>query len=1841
MKSIYLSISSIPRCFRSLMSLFVVLSLFANEVRAQSGSVYSPYPIPVNSCGPTSFSDYRSNVGYPNNVGFASPEICYGFSLSQATNVSVSLCGSNFDTFLEIRDQNGTVLYSNDDNGILCSGTKSSLSQVLQPGSYIIVTEGYSNYTGNIAVDVQIQGGGAGAPGSGIAQAINAGTFSSSGNFSDTRSNANACLGNTLGQQSNDIFYKFNLTGTADVELLHCGSGFDTYIHLLDQWGTEITYNDDSSLGPCPGSQAYVKTTLSAGTYYVVSEGYSSNTGTIVTTVNVTFTGSSQLPVISYSTPSSLVLGMSANLAPTNTGGTVSVTAMATTLAGSGNSGSSNGNGSSASFYTPLNTAVDLQGNVYVADGDNHLIRKISPQGVVSTLAGAGYPGYADGQGTSAVFQHPSAIAVDAAGIIYVSDQQNHRIRKITQSGVVTTFAGSGSPGFANGTGTGASFSSPIGLAIDASGNLYVADYSNHRIRKVTPGGNVSTFAGAGNAGNMDGSATSASFRNPMGICFDAAGNLYVADRLNHSIRKINTSGNVITLAGNGVAGFINGTGSGASFNYPNGVAADASGNIFVADQQNHSIRKVSSSGLVATLAGNGSSATVNGSGTAIRFNSPYGLSIDGAGNLYIAESSGQVVRKVSTGAFSISPALPAGLSLDALTGAITGTPAVLSPMTVYTVTVMGSYGISNCTFSLEVIEGGPCLAPSPEQNYIITYVPREEHLISQAAVVAASCNKDRVQTNIQYFDALGRPVQTVQVQGSPTGNDIIQPMVYDIYGRQTINYQPYSATSNSGGFRTNATSAQLFFYENQAPGSSIQYNSAPYSMSKLEKSPLARVEERGAPGLLWQPEQNGSNGHTLKIQYLTNTEQGGERQARKYYAKYKYTYNGIYLDQHELVEAGFYEKNELRVNVEYDENWAATDQKAGTTEQYRDGNDRVVLARRYNRKADGTTEVLSTYYVYDPIGELAFVLTPGTNPDAGNISQVSLDDFGFQYHYDKKGRVIEKKIPGKGWEFLVYNVNDQLVYSQDANQQVAHQWSFTKYDGLGRVVLTGVENNNLMSRATLQNDYINTMAESWEERTTSRNDGYTVRTHPMAGEENPNIVYHTVHFYDDYSFPGNTFPLPVYPELDYDKIRGLPTGTKVRVLGTTNMLLTVNYYNLKRQLSRTIANNNFGGNDEVSYAYSFSGEVTANTRNHSSSSASVNIQTSYEYDHMGRKKRTKENINSQGEIILSEVDYDELGQVKQKRLHGITGGSFIQTVDYRYNERGWLTAINNPMAVDQSHVFGMQIQYGNKPGTFNGNIGTVSWQTMVPAGLGLSQQLQSYTYDYDKTNKLEKAVYDSQGKTNWFNEEISYDIMGNVQALKRNNGASGLLNNLTYNYVYNGINGNKLASVADGGSGNASSSYTYDTNGNQISSSKNGITNISYNFLNLPESYTKGSTGEVLNYTYDATGNKIAKQLGSQITKYFSGIQYAGNTIDFIMTDEGRALPGSPYTYEYFLKDHLGNIRAIVKQDGSISQVQDYYPFGLDMNPGNQLTGSPINNYKYNGKEKQNELGLDQLDYGARFYDPVVGRWNTPDPMAELDRAWSPYNYARNSPIRFIDPDGMFWGDFLDENGKKIGSDGKADGKRYVIKTTEKTFDGGAPSAGIDRATAKATKTFIEKNSGNSAAFDANASVYNNVQEIEGSSATRQAMVDIVNKDNGKGGTSDANSREYGGAISNDGNVTESPAGPIAKPGAPKATISITEDNKTRSIFHSHPSAYETTVSGGSSGSTVSMSTTTSTVGFIQPPSSGDGLDINSSNTGRTNYVFGRGNGTVYIYNSNSGVTATIPQRYFVTPKK
>ncbi len=340
-----------------------------------------------------------------------------------------------------------------------------------------------------------------------------------------------------------------------------------------------------------------------------------------------------------------------------------------TTLAGSASLfGSADGTGSAARFFFPEGVATDSGWNVYVADG--YAIRKITPAGVVNTLAGsAGPSGSTDGTGTAVRFSTPRGLAADSSGNVYVADSDNSTIRKITPAGVVTTLAGlAGVPGFANGTGSAARFGSPEGVATDSAGNLYVAD--GYTLRKVTPAGVVTTLAGSATdpSGSADGTGSAARFNVLAGVATDSGGNVYVADSLNKTIRKITSAGVVTTLAGSaGLSGSVDGTGSVARFENPTGVAADGGGNVYVSDQ--FKMRKVTPDGVVTTMAAAG-----------ISF--PAGLATDSGGNLYVVDLFGATIRKIT----------PAGVvttlagSSSALSGNEDGTGSVArfySPMAV------------------------------------------------------------------------------------------------------------------------------------------------------------------------------------------------------------------------------------------------------------------------------------------------------------------------------------------------------------------------------------------------------------------------------------------------------------------------------------------------------------------------------------------------------------------------------------------------------------------------------------------------------------------------------------------------------------------------------------------------------------------------------------------------------------------------------------------------------------------------------------------------------------------------------------------------------------------------------------------------------------------------------------------------------------------------------------------------------------------------------------------------------------------------------------------------------
>ena len=314
-------------------------------------------------------------------------------------------------------------------------------------------------------------------------------------------------------------------------------------------------------------------------------------------------------------------------------------------------SGAANGTGTNALFSDPAAIVTDTNGNFFVADSRNDAIRKITTNGVVTTFAGQlGVSGIADGTGTGAQFNAPSGLAFDGSGNLFVADTGNNTIRKVTPSGAVLTFAGiAGSSGFADGAAGGAQFNSPLGIAVATNGDVFVADSGNHCIRRIS-GGTVSTFAGSPQIwGSADGTGTNAQFNGPVGLAFDARGNLFVSDANNDTIRKITTNGVVTTFAGlAGADGSVDGSLKSARFRSPASLAFEKRGDLFVADSFNQTVREISTNGIVSTVSGaagvSGVNDGVNGTG---KFYNPYGLAVTADGSLLVADSYNETVRVV------------------------------------------------------------------------------------------------------------------------------------------------------------------------------------------------------------------------------------------------------------------------------------------------------------------------------------------------------------------------------------------------------------------------------------------------------------------------------------------------------------------------------------------------------------------------------------------------------------------------------------------------------------------------------------------------------------------------------------------------------------------------------------------------------------------------------------------------------------------------------------------------------------------------------------------------------------------------------------------------------------------------------------------------------------------------------------------------------------------------------------------------------------------------------------------------------------------------------------------
>ncbi|MBS7565389.1 RHS repeat-associated core domain-containing protein, partial [Mucilaginibacter sp. Bleaf8] len=735
--------------------------------------------------------------------------------------------------------------------------------------------------------------------------------------------------------------------------------------------------------------------------------------------------------------------------------------------------------------------------------------------------------------------------------------------------------------------------------------------------------------------------------------------------------------------------------------------------------------------------------------------------------------------------ALLLSTALLSRAQTQVTTGQLTGTPASgeyynssgITLKAPFSFTAAAGRSLRVYVPLQSVIPGVPLKArPGADQNYIVTYTPRIAGFATSAQLIADTTTSRSLMANIQYFDGLGRPLQTVQVKGSPTQRDVVQPVAYDEFGRETLKYQPYAvqpSAASDGSYKAAAIADQLSFYAAptgtawNAPG--VTGTTKPFAQTVFEPSPLNRIMEQGAPGEPWQPVAGATTGHTVKTEYGTN-QVTGDYSVRLYTAVAstvagKEYERSLANPNHLTSQTPYYAAGELYLTVLKDENYVEADGLAGQVHEYKDKEGHVVLKRTFNRKVvNGTTtiEKLSTYYVYDDLGNLSFVLPPGAGADGGLPDATKQTAFCYQYRYDERNRLIEKKVPGKGWELMVYNRLDQLVMSQDAVQRSRspQQWTFTKYDALGRVILTGVYNDNLHSNLAYDNyrqDFQGRAYSApgqWETADANNTTtGYSNNAIPQGSVGQ----YLTMNYYGSYAFPGSGASGMAAPNKDLgqsENVTGLLTGTKVNVLGTTKMLLTVNYYDEEGRVVQSKSENHLLGTDQVDNTYSFTDELLSSKRTHIANGTTTTIAMNYSYDHMGRKVETTESINDAAPTSLSKLTYNEVGQLKDKAL-----GDGLQTLSYGYNERGWMRTMTT-----SGNLFSLDLRY-NTPDVlanaqWNGNIAQMNYLTTKVSAPGT----KSFAYTYDKVNRLTNAV----STANALDEAISYDVMGNITKLTR-----------------------------------------------------------------------------------------------------------------------------------------------------------------------------------------------------------------------------------------------------------------------------------------------------------------------------------------------------------------------------------------------------------------------------------------------------------------------------------------
>jgi RHS repeat-associated protein len=638
------------------------------------------------------------------------------------------------------------------------------------------------------------------------------------------------------------------------------------------------------------------------------------------------------------------------------------------------------------------------------------------------------------------------------------------------------------------------------------------------------------------------------------------------------------------------------------------------------------------------------------------------------------------------------------------------------------------------------------------------------------------------------------------------------------------------------------------------------------------------------------------------------------------------------------------------------------------------------------------------------------------------------------RYVYSSVTNLLSNKhIPGQGNNkrtFYYYDRMDRLVLTKDADGNQL----FTKYDILNRPIMTGLYSGTALPASG--NDL-------YEEKSTSSSDKYTInQSFPTSG-----TTVYTATYYDDYDYDGDGTPdtgasydaPPSSHASFYDGsanafVRGKMTGDRTFVLQSSPSLYLTGstFYDRRDRVIQTKATNHLDG-DDVSWAqYNFAGWLLRNRREHTSKPGggalkSLVINERYTYDERGRAKNTYHQIgDSAPEQTISEQTYNDWGQESRKRI-AKQGSYFGQSIDYTYNILGWLKGINtisnsNICNTVYSDLFSQELSYFSVPSGVSGvaqksgNISAVQWRSH-----GDDNKIKAYGFEYDDYGRLEEANYvekynsSTSAQDRYSVNSLSYDLNGNIETLvrkgKKGDGSYGIIDNLTYDYSTSStISHDRLSRISDAtdlaagftAPGTGWQDFTYDQRGNLTSQDNSAISSLTPNVFNLPQQIVKsGVTTEII---YDGRGNKLAQFTTGQPRKdYLGGIETSGTNFEAIMHEEGRAVLEGTWKYEYVLRDHLGNTRVVFRSESgtsiSVQSTHAYYPFGMENTDIG--TGSSGFDYRFNGIERNEELGLDLAPF--RSYDPAIGRWLQIDPKPTY--AQSPYSGMGNNPILYSDP--------------------------------------------------------------------------------------------------------------------------------------------------------------------------------------------------------------------------------------------